>query len=171
MIWSAVRPVSSAMWSNFAVNVPTPAEAERPMLERLGDAFLDRRNVVARHRAAGDHLFELEASATRQRLHVDHDIAKLAVAARLLLVTAANIENGFLYRFAIADLRLVPLDRHRVAASEPLGRNAQMHLALPPHHDLVRFGIVQDSQGRVLVNQLVERLPQLHVVLALFGGN
>src|SRR3977135_2182680 len=29
MIWSAVRPVSSAMWSNFDVNVPTPAVAER----------------------------------------------------------------------------------------------------------------------------------------------
>src|SRR6185295_12865601 len=28
-IWSAVRPVSSAMWSNLAVKVPTPAVAER----------------------------------------------------------------------------------------------------------------------------------------------
>ncbi len=46
-----------------------------------------------------------------------------------------------------------------------------MHLALPPHHDLVRLGIVHDNQRRILVDQLVQRLPELHVVLALLGGN
>ena len=38
-------------------------EAERPVLERVDHAFLDRRDVIARHRAAGDLLLELEAAS------------------------------------------------------------------------------------------------------------
>ena len=37
-------------------------EAERPMLERVDHALLYRRDIVARHHAAGDALLELEAA-------------------------------------------------------------------------------------------------------------
>jgi hypothetical protein len=43
---------------------------------------------LPRDRAAGDPLLEAEAFAARQRLHLDHHVAELAVAARLLLVAA-----------------------------------------------------------------------------------
>ena len=46
-----------------------------------------------------------------------------------------------------------------------------MHLALPPHHDLVGLGIVDHGQRGILVDQLVERLAELDVVLALLGGD
>ena len=65
-------------------------EAERAVLERVDDALLDRRDVIARHHAAGDLVLELEAGAARQRLDVEHDVAELAVAAGLLLVAAAH---------------------------------------------------------------------------------
>ena len=64
-------------------------KAERAVLERVDHALLDRRDVVARHHAAGDLLLEHEAGAARQRLDVEHDVAELAVAAGLLLVAAA----------------------------------------------------------------------------------
>ena len=80
-------------------------EAERPVLERVDDALLHRRDVVARHHAALDLLGEGEARAARQRLDVEHDVAVLAVAARLLLVAAA-LQDPLLDGLAIADRRL-----------------------------------------------------------------
>ena len=71
-------------------------EAERAVLERVDDALLDRRDVIARHHAAGDLLLELEAGAARQRLDLEHHVAELAVTAGLLLVAAAHAEIGFL---------------------------------------------------------------------------
>ena len=71
-------------------------KAERPVLECVDHAFLDRRDVVARHHAAGDLVLEREAGAARQRLDVEHDVAELAVAARLLLVPAALRRSRFL---------------------------------------------------------------------------
>ena len=64
-------------------------KSQRAVLERVDHAFLDRGDVVARHHAAGDLLLEHEAGAARHRLDVEHDVAELAVAARLLLVAAA----------------------------------------------------------------------------------
>jgi hypothetical protein len=44
-----------------------------------------------------------------------------------------------------------------------------MHFALAPQHHFVGFRIVGDDDGRVFLGQLVERLPEFHVVLALLG--
>ena len=56
-------------------------------------------------------------------------------------------------------------------AGELFRRDAQMHLALPPHHHLVGLGVVDEMDRRVLVDELVQRLAELDVVLALFRGN
>ena len=43
-----------------------------------------------------------------------------------------------------------------------------MHLALSPQNDFVGVGIVHDGDRRIFLDQLVERLAELDVVLALF---
>ena len=114
------------------------------MLERVDHALLHRRDVVARHHAAGDLLLELEAGRARQRLDLEHHVAELAVAAGLLLVPAAHgdrLADGL----AIADGRRLRHDRHAEAVGEPLGGDAQMHLALAPDHHFVAFRIVHDA--------------------------
>ena len=126
------------------------------MLERVDDALLDRRDVVARHHAAGDLVLELEAGAARQRLDLEHDVAELAVAAGLLLVAAA-LRDRLADGLAIADRSAGRVDdRHREAIGEPLGGDAQMHLALAPDHHLVGFGIVHDGERRIFLGQLGE---------------
>src|SRR3979411_2557649 len=85
-------------------------EAGRPMLEAVDDALFDRRNVIARHHTAGDLLLEREAGAARKRPDVEHDVAELAMTARLLLVPAA-LADRFANRLAVADARGAALDR------------------------------------------------------------
>ena len=131
-------------------------------------ALLHRRDVIARHHAAGDPVLELEAGAARQRLDLQHRVAELAVAAGLLLVPAAHGDR-FADGFAIADRRRPRRDRNRIAVAEPLGRHAQMHLALAPDHHLVVLGVVHDAERRILLGQLGEGGAELDVVLALLG--
>ena len=64
-------------------------ETQRPFLQVIDDALLDRGNEIARHDAAVDLVLEDEAGAARQRLDLEHDIAELAVTAGLPLVAAA----------------------------------------------------------------------------------
>ena len=68
---------------------------------------------------------------------------------------------------AISDLRRAPLDRDPETIGKTLGRDAQMHLALAPHDDLVGLRIVMHAQRRVLLGELVEREAELDVVLAI----
>jgi len=89
-------------------------EAEGAVLERVDDAFLDRRNVVARHHAAGDLFLKRESSAARLRLDLEHYVAVLAVAAGLFLVPPA-LHDRFADGFTVADARGAPLDSDAVA--------------------------------------------------------
>ena len=143
-------------------------EAERPMLERVDDALLHRRDVIARHHAAGDLVLELEAGAARQRPDLHHHVAELAVAAGLLLVPAAD-RDRFLDGLAIADGRRPRRHRHGKAIGEPLGRHAQVHFALAPDHHLVVLRIVHDGERGVLLGEFGEGRAELDVVLALLG--
>src|SRR5262249_50673638 len=145
-------------------------EAEGAVLERVDDACLHRRNVIARHHAALDLLAEAEARAARQRFDVEHDVAVLAVTARLLLVAAA-LHDALLDGLAVADRGFVRHGGDAGAIGQPLGGHAQLHLTLPPYHHFMRLGVVDDADGRVLLEQFRERLPQLDVVLAFLGGD
>ena len=72
---------------------------------------------------------------------------------------------------AIADRRLVRHDGNAEAVGQPFGGDPQVHFALPPQHDLMRFGIVHHRDRGVLLEQPVQRLAELDVVLALLGGD
>ena len=64
-----------------------------------------------------------------------------------------------------------PHDRDPEALRQPLGRDPQVHLALPPDNDFVGFRIVDHRERGILVHQLLQRLAELDVVLALLGGD
>ncbi len=140
-------------------------EAERPVLEVVRDADLDRRDVILRHHAAGDGVGELEPGAARLRLDVQHHVAELSVSARLLLVPAADRRPGP-DRLLVGNVAPLPLDRDAILALQPFECDPQMHLALARQHDLMGVGVMVELQRRVLLDQLVQRRRQLHLVLA-----
>ena len=133
-------------------------------------SFFDRRDVVARHHAAGDFVLEGKARAARHRFDVEYDVTVLAVAAGLFLVTSA-LGYAFADGFAVTDAWLPPLDGNAVTVAEALGRDAQVHLALAPQYDFVGLGIVHNGDGRVFLGKLVERLAEFDVVLAFLCRN
>src|ERR1700720_586099 len=81
----------------------------------------------------------------------------------------AALDDALADGLAITDRRLTAFEHDAVAIAETFGRDAQMHLALAPQHDFVRFRIVHDDDRRIFLGQLVERLAELDVVLALLG--
>jgi hypothetical protein len=58
---------------------------------RLDNALFNGRNEIPRHRAAEDFVAKLEPAAARQRLHANLAVAKLPVAAGLLLVPSLRL--------------------------------------------------------------------------------
>ena len=115
--------------------------------------------------AAGDLFGKFEAFAARARLDVEHHVAELAVAARLLLVPAAHLRPGA-DRLLVGHQPRLPLDRDAVLALQPFRRYAQVHLALAEQQHLVRVGVHLDAQRRIVLDQLGERRRELHLVLA-----
>ena len=122
-------------------------EAQRPVLQIVFDADLHRRDELARDDAAGDLLGELEAGAARPRLDVEHHVAELAVPARLLLVAAAHL-RAIADRLLVGNEARLALDRDAVLALQPLGGDAQVHLALAEQQHLVRVGVHLDAAAR-----------------------
>src|SRR5262249_57615076 len=112
------------------------------------------RDVVGGAGDADDFLVERETRAARKRLDVEHHVAELAVAARLFLVPAAHRADRLADGLAVADARRVPLDRDAVAVGEPLGGDAQVHLALAPDDDPVRLRIVVHPLPGILSQDL-----------------
>ena len=106
-------------------------EAERPARETVDHALFDRADIVARYRTADDFLVELKTRAARHRLDLQHHVAELAVAAGLLFMPAA-LGDRFADGLQITDRRRLRFDVDAEAVLQPLERDAQMHLALPP---------------------------------------
>src|SRR5580700_344295 len=94
-------------------------EAERTAIERILHAGLDRGEILARHGAAMDRFGKGKAVASPARLHVDDNVAELAMAARLLLVPAAD-GDGVLDGFTVGDERLPRFRRHAETRAEAL---------------------------------------------------
>ena len=100
-----------------------------------------------------------------KRIHANVDFAKLAGAARLLLVPIAALGVG-LDRFAIRNLRLVRFDFDLVAALEPLAKQLQVQLAHAGEHHLLGFLIVLEMNGSIFLRDLVQRAGKLRFVAA-----
>src|SRR6185312_2154155 len=143
-------------------------EAERPRFQRLLDPFLDRRDEVARDRAADDAVLEDKARTSLQRLHVDDDVGELAVPARLPLEARMRLGRA-LDRLLVRHRRRVADDREVVAVAQAVHCDLHMHVALAPQHHLAGVLVLLELQRRILVDELGDRARQLDVVAALFG--
>ena len=140
-------------------------KAERPAQQSVDHALFDRADIIARHRAADDLFVKLEAAAARHRLDLQHHVAELAVAAGLLLVPAA-LGDRFADGLLISDRRRLRFDVDAEAIAQALQRDPQMHLALPPQHDVVGLRVLDHRQRGIFLVQPQQGLAELDVVLA-----
>ena len=63
------------------------------------------------------------------------------------------------------DRRGLAADREVVAVAQPVERDLQMDVALPPQHHLLGVGVLLELEGRILLDQLADGAGQLDVVL------
>ena len=90
------------------------------------------------------------------------------MAAGLLLVAAA-LGDRFADGLLIADRGWLRFDVDAEAIAQPLERDPQMRLALPPQYDVVGPRIVDHGERRIFLVQPQQRLPEFDVVLAVAG--
>src|SRR3954452_7299206 len=128
-IWSAVRPLISAIWSNLNVKLPTPAVAERTSTIRRGipvfgiGTFTPPQHQVADLRFRHLHLHHVPAFPAFARIEAED----LAAAPRHQGVHL----GGRLRRQH--DLHLVNgLEQHRLALRQPFG-NAEAASGVERH--------------------------------------
>src|SRR5439155_21172633 len=100
------------------------------VLHRLLDALVDGRPETLRDHAADDLVHELVAGAFRKRLDHDLAVAELAATAGLLLVAVPGARL-LADRLEIGDARLVQVDVHAEASTQPLDRDLDVYLAHP----------------------------------------
>jgi hypothetical protein len=84
-------------------------------------------------------------SKPEPRLDLQHHVAELAVAAGLLFVPAP-LGDRLADRLLIADRRRLRFDVDAKTVAQTLQRNAQMHLALPPQHDVVGARVMDHGE-------------------------
>src|SRR6185369_4089672 len=130
--------------------------------------ILDGRDPLLGYRPAVDLLLEYEAGAAGQGLHLDDDVAELAMTARLLLV-APLLSHRFANGFAIAHGRRVGLHLDAVAALKTRDHGVEMLVVHAAQPNLVVRLVMLDDQRRVFFLQSVKGTRKLHVVLAVGG--
>ena len=124
---------------------------------------LDRRNEVARNRAALGAVLELETAALGQRLDLQFDHAELAVTAGLAHETALGFRRAP-DRFAIRHLRLADIGVDLELAQHPVNDNLQMQLAHPGDQRLRGLLVDADAERRIFFGQLLQRLAELLLI-------
>src|SRR5262249_22323576 len=115
-------------------------------LHRLANSLLDRRNEVARDRAAYDGIYELEARAP-VRLHAYPAVSELAAPAGLLLVPAL----AFGLRRNRLAVRNLPVYHIHVRAEllQPLHDDSQVRLTRARDDRLARLRLAVELERRV----------------------
>ena len=127
--------------------------------------FLDRRNELARDRAAEDVVDELEVAAARQRLELHLAVAELAVAAGLLLVPAVRL-GGRGDRLAVGNPRQLQVDLDAEPALQLRDRHLDVRLSLAGEQQLLGLRVAVVAERRILFLQPVQRGADLLFVAA-----
>ena len=145
-------------------------EAQRPVVQVVPHAGLHRRDVLLRHRAAGDRVGERKALAAGARFDLHHHIAELAVPAGLLLVAATHL-GSLADRLAVGDMARARPRGDAELRQKPLQSHPEVDFALAPQHHLVRLDIVVERQRGVFLDELRHRAGELHLVFAVRHGD
>src|SRR5690606_15136772 len=130
-------------------------KAERSRREIFAHPMLYRRDILARHRAADDALFEIEARSPRQGTDLNMHIPVLTVPAALLLV-AGMLRHHLADRLLIGHLRPAGLDIEPVFVTHAVDGDIEVNIPLPPEQHLLRILPLLDFQGVVLLEHLGE---------------
>ena len=136
----------------------------------LDNAFLDRRYVGLRNRAAKDFVDELEPTPVSERFHADTAITKLPVPAGLLLVAALHL-GAPADRLAIRNLRRLELDLHVVAFLKPADDNLQMLLPVAGQQKFLGLRVAVEIERRVLFENFVNAAAETVFVVSRLGLN
>ena len=128
---------------------------EDALADAVAQALFNGRDEVLRHAAADglvreDHLFGLGL-----RLEADIDVAELAVAAGLLLVTAVDLDL-LLDGFTVGDLGGLEHSLDLVLALELGHQDGELHVASARDDEFLGFGVVAIGEGGVFLVQLDE---------------
>src|SRR6185437_6092029 len=127
---------------------------------RLMDSLLDRRDVLPWDRPAKDIVHKDNAAAPRQRFHTDLAVAKLAMSASLLLMTALRLgmpADGL----AIGHLRGLQGHFRMIAALQPGNDGLDMRLPCPGDQKLVRLRVAEEPYHLIFFHQLMEGRAEL----------
>ena len=135
---------------------------------RQPHAFFDRRDELARDRAALDHVDELEARTARQRLDLQMHLAELAGTAALLLVAELRLRRRA-DGFAEGDARRRGIDLDVIGLAQPFQQHPQMQLAQAVDDGFMRARHLLDPQARVFGRQLGQHLGQALLVTVALG--
>ena len=128
---------------------------EDAALERLADARVDRRDVLARDRAADDLVDELVAGARLARLDLDLDVAVLAVAARLAHEAAVAV-GRLADRLAVGHLRPADVGLDPELAHHAVDQHVEVQLAHAGDDRLAGLRVGLDAEGRVFLGQALQ---------------
>ena len=143
-------------------------KTERSFGHGIAHPMLDRRDPLPRDRAAADPVVEPEPFARCQRPKLDHDIAELAMPARLFLVAAA-LGHRAPDRLAIADARRARPHLDSIAPLQPRQDGRQMLVVDTAQPHFVARLVMLEAQRRILLDQPRQRARQLDVILAVGG--
>ena len=133
-------------------------------MQRLVDALLHRRDELARHHAALDRVDELEALARLLRLDLQHDVAVLALAARLADELAFDVLDRLADRLAIGHLRLADDGLDAELALHAVDDDFQVQLAHAGDDGLAGLLVGVDAERRVFLRQAIQRDAHLFLV-------
>ena len=142
---------------------------QHALLRGKADALFNSREEVLRHAAAEHLLFEDDLFAVAG-LEVDDDIAELAVAAGLLLMTAlllAGLADGL----AVGDTRSLEADLHAELILQLGLDHVEVLLTQTADDLLMGLGVVEVAQGGVFLHQTGQSAADLALVALLGDGD
>src|SRR5690348_1706108 len=127
------------------------------------DALVDRGDVFLRNHAADDRVLELVTLAAFLRFDLQHDVAVLALAARLaheLAFLLDRLADGF----AVSHLRLADVGLHVELALHAIDDDVEVQLAHAGDDRLARFLVGAYAEGRILLREARQRHAHLFLV-------
>src|ERR1700676_4438306 len=132
---------------------------QKPIGSSFYDSLFDSGNKIARDCPSKHFVCEFEFSASRQRLHANPAVAKLAMPASLFLMTALDVRSTA-DGFAIRNLGGFQFDVHAVAFLQPADDHLAVLLAAAGEQELLRLRIAIETQRLVLFENPLDTIAQ-----------
>ena len=140
---------------------------QHALLDAFLEALFDRREEVLRDRAADDLLFE-DQPVGIAGLELDDDVAVLAVAARLLLMLALDLDR-LADGLAVGDGRGIEEDFDAELAFQLRDGDVQVLVAQPGEDLLLGLGVGVEREGGIFLEDPADGGGDLRLVALALG--